>query len=120
MNASIPRSALLLALAANFSASAQQPAFSAAGTTPISTAWGVVHVERITVRPESPDDAPGTKNRWVKFEEALGPGRTAQARYHTYAWRGNDGSRVECYEPCFNDCCIRHGGFSLLEPRFGK
>ena len=84
-----------------------------------SVALHVVHVETITVRPENEGLDPPAKSRWQKFEEALGPGRTAQARYGTYGWRRNDGSRFECYSPCYLNCCEESGGFSLLGAGFG-
>jgi hypothetical protein len=71
-----------------------------------------VHQGTIVVVPDNEDLSPPQKNRWLKFEEALGPGRTANNRYHTSAWRNNDGSRVECIAPCVMNCCVGSGQFS--------
>lgn len=80
----------------------------------------LIRVEKMTVRPENEDLGPLAKSRWVKFEEALGPGRSASRRYTSYGWRNNDGSRMECCSPCVINCCVDSGGFSLLGAGFGR
>ena len=74
--------------------------------------------EQIIVVPEPEDRGPATKSRWVKFEEALGPGRSA--RRTVTSWCNNDGTRTECYAPCNNLCCTHSGGFSLHGAGFGS
>lgn len=82
------------------------------------TANAPVPGERIIVVPDPEDLAPPAKNRWKKFEEALGPGRSA--RHTVSAWRTNDGIRTECYSPCVINCCVESGRFSLHGAGFGS
>jgi hypothetical protein len=78
----------------------------------------MVH-ERIVVVPDNEDLSPPEKNRWVRFEEALGPGRSAERRHRTFGWRNNDGTRVECYSPCVVNCCVGSGEFSTTGSGLG-
>ena len=71
-----------------------------------------VLLERIIVVPEPEDRMPATKNRWQRFEEALGPGRSA--RRTVTGWRENNGVRVECYTRCFVNCCVDSGTFNIF------
>jgi hypothetical protein len=88
-------------------------------TLPVSPAPGVVQQGTILVVPDNEDRPAPEKNRWAKFEEALGPGRSANSRFRTYGWRNNDGTRVECYAPCVINCCVSSGGFSTTGDGFG-
>jgi len=64
-----------------------------------------VPIERLEVSPDPEDRPAPTKDRWVRFAEALGPGRSA-GRSET---SGTDASgvRYSCYSPCFINCCVR-------------
>ena len=79
-----------------------------------------VRLESITVRPEPAPSGGASDQRWVKFEQALGPGRSRASGHRVHGWRNNDGTRVECYSPCFLNCCAESGGFSLLGAGFGR
>jgi hypothetical protein len=81
-------------------------------TIPVPPAGDPVRQGTIVVVPDTEDLAPPEKNRWVKFQEALGPGRTVHRQFRTYGWRNNDGTRVECYTLCVVACCVGSGGFS--------
>ena len=105
-------------------------ASSTAKSEPVDRAWssiaaagaapnGVVHLDTIVVRPVGEDSSRREENRWVRFEQALGDGRSRAARHQVHGWRNNDGTRVECYSPCFLNCCAESGGFSLLGAGFG-
>ena len=86
---------------------------------PTSTPLGVVH-ETIIVVPD-PEDLPvPEKNRWLRFEEALGPGRSASSQYRSFGWRNNDGTRLECYSPCIMNCCVGTTRFSLTGSGLGQ
>lgn len=73
-----------------------------------------VHQGTIVVVPENEDRPSPEKDRWARFEEALGPGRTALGRHRTYGWRNNDNTRVECIAPCYMNCCVRSGGLPAV------
>ena len=73
-----------------------------------------VHQGTIVVVPENEDRPSPQKDRWARFEEALGPGRTALGRHRTYGWRNNDNTRVECIAPCYINCCVGSGGLPVV------
>jgi len=73
-----------------------------------------VHQGKIVVTPDNEDLSPAPKDRWERFAEALGPGRTALSRHRTYGWRNNDGTRMECIAPCIVNCCVRSGGLPVV------
>ena len=75
---------------------------------------GVVHQGRIVVGPDNEDLPAPEKDRWARFAEALGPGRTALGRHRTYGWRNNDGTRTECIAPCYINCCVGSGGLPVV------
>lgn len=62
-------------------------------------------MERLEVTPDPEDRPAPVKGKWVRFAEALGPGRSA-ARSES---NGTDaaGVRYTCYSPCFINCCAR-------------
>lgn len=64
-----------------------------------------VPVERLEVKPDPEDRPAPVKDKWVRFAEALGPGRSAGRSEAT----GTDasGTRYTCYTPCFINCCVR-------------
>ena len=64
-----------------------------------------VPIERLEVSPDPEDRPAPTKDRWVRFAEALGPGRSA-GRSET-AGTDASGVRYACYSPCFINCCVR-------------
>ena len=90
----------------------QAPAFAASAT------GAAVPLERILVVPDPEDRLAPTKNRREKFEEALGPGRSARRTVTT--WRDNAGRRVECYSHCVINCCVDSGNFTLTGAGFGS
>ena len=70
-----------------------------------------VPLETLKVVP-SPEDLPArVKTRWERFDEALNAG--ASRRYRVVEHVTNDSVRMACYEPCYNNCCVSSGGFSL-------
>lgn len=73
-----------------------------------------VHQGTIVVVPDNEDRPSPQKDRWARFEEALGPGRTALGRHSTHGWRNNDGTRVECIAPCYINCCVGSGGLPVV------
>lgn len=64
-----------------------------------------VPIDRLEVTPDPEDRPAPTKDRWVRFAEALGPGRSA-GRSET-AGTDASGVRYACYSPCFINCCAR-------------
>ena len=64
-----------------------------------------VPIERLEVTPDPEDRPAPTKDRWVRFAEALGPGRSA-GRSET-AGTDASGVRYACYSPCVINCCVR-------------
>ena len=64
-----------------------------------------VPIEKLEVTPDPEDRPAPTKDRWVRFAEALGPGRSA-GRSET-AGTDASGVRYACYSPCVINCCVR-------------
>jgi hypothetical protein len=97
---------VLLSIAMHAQAEALKPVEGS--TASLSLA---VPLETIKVVP-SPEDVPArAKTRWERFEEALNSGPSR--RYRVVEHVTNDGVRMACYEPCYNQCCVSSGGFSL-------
>ena len=82
----------------------------------LAPAWGAdelsgkrvappVPIERLEVTPDPEDRPAPVKDRWVRFAEALGPGRSPSRS--EIAGADASGVRYACYSPCFINCCVR-------------
>ena len=64
-----------------------------------------VPIERLEVTPDPEDRPAPVKDKWARFAEALGPGRSASRSERSGTDSG--GVRHACYSPCFINCCVR-------------
>ena len=76
-----------------------------------SRVLAVVRGETLVVRPDPRDLEPRVANRWQRFAERLGGGRSASRHWRSV--RHLDGTRSECRDGMLINECIHSGGLPI-------